>query len=195
MQNQDDLVFAHYGVALDPLTQRYAYTSNNKRNSLSVYEIAASGTLTHLSAAGQALASDGANLAHPNEIAAVLGIDATGKPVSYLYSLHSGTGKVGAFRIGRDGLDLVHGQRRDWWDAWKHQRRYRTGRPRAPRWQAPQPGLPGRNQGGPDPTRGLHCSFFSLAAASNTASRVKSLKKAKTAIPVKSSNVPVQLAR
>lgn len=42
---------------------------------------------------------------------------------------------------------------------------------------------------------GLHCSFFSLAAASNTASRVKSLKKAKTAIPVKSSNVPVQLAR
>jgi 6-phosphogluconolactonase len=90
-------------VAIDPLTRRYAYTSNNAGNSLSVYEIAASGALTHLSAAGQALASDGANLAHPNELAAVLGADATGQAVSYLYSLHSGTGKVGAFRIGSDG--------------------------------------------------------------------------------------------
>lgn len=90
-------------VAIDPRTGKYAYTANNGTNSISVYSIAGDGALTHLAGATEALPGEGDELAHPNELATALDRDEDGHPVSYLYSMNSGTGMIGMFRIQADG--------------------------------------------------------------------------------------------
>lgn len=90
-------------VAVDPRTGRYAYTANNGTNSISVYAIHGDGSLTHLAGATEALPGEGAEQAHPNELATAIGEDEDGDEVSFLYSMNAGTGQIGMFRIQADG--------------------------------------------------------------------------------------------
>lgn len=90
-------------VAIDPRTGAYAYTANNGTNSISVYAIQNDSRLTHLAGATEALPAEGAEMAHPNELATVLDRSESGEAVSFLYSLNSGTGMISAFRIQADG--------------------------------------------------------------------------------------------
>jgi len=75
-------------IALEPITGRYAYVSNNLGDSrISAYSVANDGSLTLLAAT--AASGNG-----PNDLAAI-----RERSGSFLYVLNSGNGKVGGFRI------------------------------------------------------------------------------------------------
>ncbi len=74
-------------VALEPVTGRYAYVSNNLSNSLSSYSVGNDGSLALLAATAAAATG-------PNDLAAV----GDGR-TSFLYVLNSGAGTIGAFQV------------------------------------------------------------------------------------------------
>jgi 6-phosphogluconolactonase len=74
-------------IALEPVTGRYAYVSNNLSNSLSSYSVGNDGSVTLLAAIAAAATG-------PNDLAAVGDGHA-----SFLYVLNSGAGTVGAFQV------------------------------------------------------------------------------------------------
>ena len=78
-------------IALEPLTGRFAYVSNNLSASISSYAVGTNGILTLLN--GTAAASSG-----PNDLATA----AEGSN-SWLYVVDAGTGTVGALHINGDG--------------------------------------------------------------------------------------------
>ena len=82
-------------MALDPITGRYAYVSNNGSASVSSYLVGKNGSVTLL----EAVAATGTTGSEPNDLAAV-GEDGA----SFLYVLFSGAGMVGAYQINpKDG--------------------------------------------------------------------------------------------
>ncbi len=79
-------------VALEPITGRYAYVSNNLSNSLSSFTVAPNGSLTLLAAVAAAASG-------PNDLA-----DVGDQGASFLYVLNSGSGTVEAFQVSlQDG--------------------------------------------------------------------------------------------
>jgi 6-phosphogluconolactonase (cycloisomerase 2 family) len=87
-------------IALEPITGKFAYVSNNLSASISSYAVSTGGSLTLLN--GTAAAGAG-----PNDLAT-----ATEGGVSFLYVVDAGTGTVGAFRINTDGsLTAITGGR------------------------------------------------------------------------------------
>ncbi|HMJ05893.1 MAG TPA: beta-propeller fold lactonase family protein [Chthoniobacterales bacterium] len=91
-------------VAVDPLTMRHAFTSNNNTSDISSYRIGSDGSLTLLAATAAT-----ANLV--NDLAVATGKDngddeggcgCGGKDSAFLYSLNAGDGTVGAWRINCD---------------------------------------------------------------------------------------------
>lgn len=78
-------------IALEPITGKFAYVSNNLSASLSSYTVSTGGSLTLLN--GTAGSGDG-----PGDLATA--VEGT---VSFLYVVDAGTGTVGAFRINGDG--------------------------------------------------------------------------------------------
>lgn len=78
-------------IALEPLTGKYAYVSNNLSASISSYAVGANGVVTLLNGTA-------ANGAGPNDLAT-----ATETGSSFLYVVDAGAGTVGAFRINSDG--------------------------------------------------------------------------------------------
>ncbi len=74
-------------IAVDPITEQYAYVSNNLSASLSSYSVADNGAIALLNGA----AASGAG---PNDLATA--VDGT---ASFLYVLNAGNGTVGAFQI------------------------------------------------------------------------------------------------
>jgi len=83
-------------IALEPITGRYAYVSNNLSNSLSSYSVGNDGSLTlrNANAANFPPPMNSTIGGGPNDLAAVAD---GGK--SFLYVLESGFGMVGAFRV------------------------------------------------------------------------------------------------
>ncbi len=75
-------------VALEPVTGRYAYVSNNLSNNLSSYSVGNDGRVTLLAATAAAATG-------PNDLAVV---GAAGH-ASFLYVLNSGAGTIGAFQV------------------------------------------------------------------------------------------------
>jgi 6-phosphogluconolactonase len=84
-------------IALEPITGRYAFVSNNLSNSLSSYSIGSDGSV-------RLLAAIAATPNGPNDLAAVAEGGA-----SYLYVLDAGDGTLGAFRVnlGNGSLTLL----------------------------------------------------------------------------------------
>jgi 6-phosphogluconolactonase (cycloisomerase 2 family) len=78
-------------VAIDPITQRYAYSGNNATSSISAYTIGDDGSLSLLSA----VAAIGNK---PNDLAV-----AKDRGRAFLYVLNAGNGTVGVWQINRDG--------------------------------------------------------------------------------------------
>lgn len=78
-------------VALEPLSQRFAYIGDNATSAISSYAVGEDGSLT-------LLAASAATPNHPNDLAV-----ASDGGSSFLYVLASGDGTVGAFRINGDG--------------------------------------------------------------------------------------------
>lgn len=78
-------------IALEPITGKFAYVSNNLSASISSYTVSTGGSLTLLN--GTAGSGDG-----PGDLATA--VEGT---VSFLYVVDAGTGTVGAFRINGDG--------------------------------------------------------------------------------------------
>jgi 6-phosphogluconolactonase (cycloisomerase 2 family) len=77
-------------IALEPITGRFAYVTNNLSASISSYSVSNNGTVTLLSGT----ANGSALTAGPNDIA--IAQDGTN---SFLYVVNAGTGTVGAFQI------------------------------------------------------------------------------------------------
>lgn len=85
-------------IALDPLTDKFAYVTNNLSASISSYTIATNGTVTLLS-----------GVAAPGSGPSDLAVAVEGR-TSFLYAVNAGTGTVGAYRINGDGsLTAVQG--------------------------------------------------------------------------------------
>jgi 6-phosphogluconolactonase len=74
-------------IALDPLTERFAYVSNNLSASVSSYAVSTSGVLTLVNGTA-------ANLSGPNDLAT-----AHENGASFLYVVSAGSGTVSAFLI------------------------------------------------------------------------------------------------
>lgn len=79
-------------IALDPITNRYAYISNNGSGTISSYSIGMSGGLKLVNA------SAGTGASRPNDMAV-----AQDHGKSFLYALDAGSGLVGMFQINSDG--------------------------------------------------------------------------------------------
>ncbi len=77
------------------LDQRFAYTSNTGSGTISGYRVSWDGKLTLLNSDGIAGTTGGAN-SKPTDLA-------LSRDSSYLYSLNSGNGTIGAFRVNGDG--------------------------------------------------------------------------------------------
>jgi len=78
-------------VAIDPITQRYAYIDNNGSNNISSYTIGHDGSLTLLQA-NAATGSGGNDMAVARD-----------RGGAFLYALNATNGKVGAWTINHDG--------------------------------------------------------------------------------------------
>lgn len=82
-------------VALEPVTGKYAYVSNNLSNSLSSFTVAPNGSL-------RLLAALAAGASGPNDLA-----DVGDRGASFLYVLNSGSGMVEAFRVSLQNGSLT----------------------------------------------------------------------------------------
>jgi len=78
-------------IALDPISGRYGYVTNNLSNSISSYAIGTNGVVSLLNGVA-------ASASAPNDLAV-----AVEGNTGYLYAVNAGTGTVGAFRINGDG--------------------------------------------------------------------------------------------
>jgi 6-phosphogluconolactonase (cycloisomerase 2 family) len=88
-------------IALEPLTERFAYVSNNLSKSISSYTVTTSGVLKLLNATASATVPT----LGPNDLAT-----AHENGASFLYALSAGSGTVAAFLINGDGsLSAVFG--------------------------------------------------------------------------------------
>ena len=83
----DDGGTAPESIALEPITGRFAFVSNNLSASISSYSVATDGTLALINGS----AATGAG---PNDLAT-----ATEGGVSFLYAVEAGTGTVGAYQV------------------------------------------------------------------------------------------------
>lgn len=83
----DDAGTAAESIALEPITGRFAFVSNNLSASVSSYSVATDGSLA-------LIAANAATGAGPNDLAT-----ATEGGASFLYVVEAGTGTVGAFQV------------------------------------------------------------------------------------------------